>query len=228
MHTPLISVIIAVYNGELYLPEAIVSILAQTYQNIELIVIDDGSTDGSAQVAARYEVRSISQPNQGLGAALNHGVSLAQGEYLAFLDADDLWVPDKLTIQSAIFAQHPHIEMVFGQMQQFISPELDSETRQRIHCPPDPMPGYSAGTLLIGREDFERVGPFALHWRVGVFTDWYLKASEAGVQELMLPDVLLRRRLHTANIGVTRRGDRSDVLRILKQSLDRRRSGAPE
>lgn len=229
MNHPLVSVIIAVYNGEKYLAEAIDSVLAQTHPAMDLIVIDDGSTDGSAQIAAGYDqVRCISQPNRGLGAALNRGVAAARGEYLAFLDADDLWVPQKLARQLAVFEQQPGVEMVFGQMQQFISPELDDETRQRIHCPPHPMPGYSSGTLLIRRDAFARAGEFASHWKVGVFTDWYLKAKEAGLQEHMLGDVLLRRRLHTANIGVTRRSNRSDVLRILKDSLDRRRQGNSE
>src|SRR5436305_1029668 len=90
---PMISVIIPVYNGERYLGEAIESVLAQSYHWLEIILVDDGSTDGSATVAKQFSpaVQVVRQPNLGAGAARNRGIALAQGEFLAFLDADDLW-----------------------------------------------------------------------------------------------------------------------------------------
>src|ERR1700758_706720 len=98
----LISVIIPVYNAEKYLAEAIESVLAQTYRPIEVIVVDDGSTDSSADIAKRFaSVRYCFQSHSGLGATRNRGIDLSQGKFLAFLDADDLWVEDKLTHQMA-------------------------------------------------------------------------------------------------------------------------------
>lgn len=222
----LISVIVAVYNGEKYLRAAIGSILAQTYPAIDLIVVDDGSTDNSASIARSFgaDLRYVHQPHSGLGAAMNHGIDLAQGQFFAFLDADDLWPKDKLERQHRAFAADASLDMVFGHMKQFVSPELDEAAKKRIHCPPDPMPGYSAGTMLIRRESFHRVGRFATTWQAGIFVDWYLKATEAGLKGIMLPDILLNRRLHTANLGIVRRDARADVLRILKSSLDRRRN----
>jgi glycosyltransferase involved in cell wall biosynthesis len=228
MNEPLTSVVIAVYNGEKYLQAAIESVLAQTHPAPDVIVVDDGSTDNSAAIARSFghSLRCECQPHSGLGAAMNHGISLAQGQFLAFLDADDLWPEDKLARQHHAFAQDASLDMVFGHITQFLSPELDDAAKARIYCPPDPMPGYSTGTMLIKRESFHRVGPFATVWQVGVFVDWYLKATEAGLKSIMLPDVLLYRRLHTTNVGIVHRDSRADLLRILKASLDRRRKAA--
>ncbi len=227
MDEPLTSVIIAVYNGEKYLQAAIESVLAQTHPALDVIVVDDGSSDNSASIARSFNpnLRYEYQPhNSGLGAAMNHGIDLAKGQFFAFLDADDLWPEDKLERQHRTFAADASLDMVFGHMKQFLSPELDDAAKERIHCPPDPMPGYSAGTMLVKRESFHRVGRFATTWRVGVFVDWYLKATEVDLKSIMLPDILLYRRLHTANVGIVRRDSRADVLRILKSSLDRRRN----
>src|SRR5262245_16865951 len=124
-----ISVIIPVYNGERYLAEALVSVLAQTHPPTEIIVVDDGSTDTTAQIAQRYapRIHYHFRPRgavSGAAAARNHGAYLAQGDYLAFLDADDVWLPDKLRLQMAAFAHDPALDQVFGHVQQFISPEL--------------------------------------------------------------------------------------------------------
>ena len=155
-----ISAIIVVYNGERYLAEAIESILAQTHPPSELIVVDDGSTDGTATIARGFaEVRYQYRPNGGIGAARNLGLELARGDFIAFLDADDLWMPEKLAQQAAAFAADPQLGIVTGLIEQFHSPELDPAIAATIHCPRDPMPGHSFGAMLIRREVFSRVGP---------------------------------------------------------------------
>src|SRR5688572_23408840 len=105
MQGPLITCIIAVYNGERYLGEALDSILGQTYQPLRVVVADDGSTDKTAEVAAHYGARIIylHQSNQGYAASKNLGLNAAQGDFVAFLDADDLWHPEKLERQMARF-----------------------------------------------------------------------------------------------------------------------------
>src|SRR5215210_1959226 len=123
----LVSVIIPVHNSERYLAEAIESVLAQTYACHEIIVVDDGSVDRSAQVTKRFgaAVRHVFQPQAGAGAARNRGVELAEGGFFAFLDADDLWTEDKTQLQLATFAADPELDVVFGQTEQFHSPDLD-------------------------------------------------------------------------------------------------------
>ena len=226
VNNPLVSVIIPVYNGERYLAEAIESVLAQTYRPLEIIVVDDGSTDGSAEVAKRFgsPVRYCFQPNSGAGAARNQGADLARGSFLAFLDADDIWLADKLALQIAAFDADPKMDMVFGHVRQFHSPELlDERARKNTRYAAEIMQGYAPGTLLIKRDAFFRAGPFATNWRVGEFVDWYLKAIEQGLKSLLLPEIVMERRIHTDNMGIREHKHYTDYVRILKASLDRRR-----
>jgi glycosyltransferase involved in cell wall biosynthesis len=221
---PLVSAIVTVYNSERYLADAISSIVSQTYRPIEVIVIDDGSTDGSAAIAGSFpEARYYFQPNAGPGAARNRGVELSQGSFLAFLDADDVWTKEKLARQMAAFENNPSLDMVFGEVEQFHSPELNAETVAKLVLPDAVRSGLLIGALLMRRDSFGRVGPFASNWRVGEFVDWYAKAMEQGLQSRVLPEVLLRRRLHTTNLSLRERSARTDYARIMKASLDRRR-----
>lgn len=110
---PVVSVIIPTYNRRALVDEAVGSVLAQSYNNFELIVIDDGSDDGTADHLARYGsyLRLISRRRSGVAAARNYGVSVAKGRYLAFLDSDDLWMPNKLEIQVAFMGQHLGVQI---------------------------------------------------------------------------------------------------------------------
>jgi glycosyltransferase involved in cell wall biosynthesis len=222
---PLVSVIIPVYNCDHYLTEAIESVLAQTYRPIEIIVVDDGSIDSSASVAKRFtSVRYYFQSNSGAGAARNHGADLAQGSFFAFLDADDLWVEDKLTRQMTVFDSNPEVDVVFGHIKQFHSLELEETVKNKIHCPTELMPGYHPGTMLIKRDAFLCVGSFEINWQVREFISWYLCATDLGVRTVMLPELVMWRRLHKTNLGVRQRQAVTDYVRILKASLDRRRA----
>jgi len=223
---PLISVIIAVYNGEKYLEEAIWSVLSQTYPTLELLVVDDGSEDSTRQVVEKIPDERITylyQQHAGIGAACNNGITSSHGSYISFLDADDLWVPDKLTRQIEAFENDPTLDMVFGQVEQFLSADIDEETKKKYTYALEKMPGYSRGNLLISRAAFERIGFFQTKWTLGEFIDWYLRATEAGLKSRVLPDVLMKRRLHNTNIGIQKHNDQSNYVQILKASLDRRR-----
>ena len=230
----LVTVIVPVYNGERYVMEAINSIVSQSYRPIEVVVVDDGSTDTTADVTMPLSgeanpgvrIRYEKQTNSGAAAARNRGVELANGNILAFLDADDVWAPNKLSLQILALENNPDRDAVFGHMQQFISPELDETTKLTLRCPTDPMPGYTHCTMLIRREAFMRVGMFETDWHLGEFVAWYLKAIENTLHSTMLPDVVLRRRLHDRNQGVNKRDFQTDYVRILKASLDRRRHKA--
>jgi glycosyltransferase involved in cell wall biosynthesis len=228
--TGLVSVVIGVYNAERYIAEAIDSVLAQDHRPLELIVVDDGSTDGSGDVVRRYpEVVHIRQENGGNGAARNTGVAAASGEFLAFLDADDRFTPGKLTLQLRALEEDPGLDLVFGHVQEFVSPELDEETRSTIRPPaPEPMPWTAPNLMLIRRAAFDRVGPFETSIRVGVTVDWFLRAKEAGLRYRVLPETVLERRLHTENNGIREAASRSQYLAVLKASLDRRRAAAAE
>jgi glycosyltransferase involved in cell wall biosynthesis len=226
----LVSVIIPVYNCESYLEEAIKSVLSQTYRPVETVVIDDGSTDSSTEIAKSFvpHVQYYYQPNSGLGAARNLGVKKARGTYVAFLDADDIWLKDKLASQMAAIKSDPEIDMIFGHVRQFLSTEAEDRIRDEESLNTEIMSGYVAGTMLIKKEAFLRVGPFATDWRVGEFIDWYLKAKEHGLKNFLIPAVVMKRRVHDKNMGIRERKHQKDYVRILKTSLDRRRAADKE
>jgi len=225
---PLISVMIGAYNAAPYLGEAIESVFAQDYEPIELIVVDDGSTDGTADVARGFaQVHVIQQENGGNGAARNRAVENASGELYAFLDADDRFTPGKLTLQKAALDADPGLDIVFGHVREFLSPELDEETRAGLRPPaPEPMPWTAPNLMLVRRASFERVGPFTTAVRVGVTVDWFARAAEAGLRYSILPDVVLERRLHTQNNGLRESASRSQYLEVIRQAMERRRAAA--
>ncbi len=226
MNEPLVSVIIPVWNGEHFLAEAVESVLSQTHPSHEVIVVDDGSTDSSAEVAKSFGalVRYYFQTRSGAAAARNQGVELAGGDFFAFLDADDIWVKYKLACQNKSFEDNTELDMVFGNVRQFYSPASDTVFNEK----PEIIPGYVPGTMLIKRASFLQAGRFSTQWRVGEFIDWYLRAIEQGLKSFLLPEVVLMRRIHDANMGIRERTSRIDYVKIVKASLDRRRKGAAE
>jgi glycosyltransferase involved in cell wall biosynthesis len=228
--TPTVSVVIPAFNAEKYLGEAIDSVLRQTVPVTEVVVVDDGSTDRTADIVRAYSdpVRYCHQTNHGVGHACNRGASLARGEFLGFQAADDLWVAEKLERQLDAFRREPDLDMVFTEVQQFVSPELSDAQRAKVHCPEQPMRGYLAAAMLVRRVAFERVGPLATHVQVGDFIDWYDRARSLGLKEAMLPEVLLKRRIHTTNLSIRQRNNGAEFARVLKGVLDRKRRAARE
>ncbi|OGW41380.1 MAG: hypothetical protein A2Y97_09440 [Nitrospirae bacterium RBG_13_39_12] len=222
---PLVSVIMPVYNGERYVAEAIDSVLAQAYDQIEVIVVDDGSTDNSAGIVKNYApLRYCFQPHGGIGMALNHGIMEARGSFFAFLDADDLWTNDKLISQMTVFKNNPKLDIVFGHVVHFFSHEMDENVRRKLKCSDQSMPGYCKGTMIIKREAFLSIGHFSTSWKLGDFFDWYLRAMEKGLTSFMMPEVILKRRIHNSNTVIRERNYQIHYIRILKAALDRRRN----
>jgi glycosyltransferase involved in cell wall biosynthesis len=226
--TPLVSVIIPVYNYDRYLGEAIESVLGQTYQHLEVIVVDDGSTDRSAEVAKSFADRGVRyryQANAGIGPARNTGLESAGGEFIAFLDADDRWPLQKLERQLKALESDETLEMVFGYALQLQNgPEWEAAVREYKSSIAGMVPGMVPGTMLIKRDAFFRVGLFKGNLKVGEFIDWYARAVELKVRSLILPELFLWRRIHDSNQGVRERQSVSDYARVLKAKLDRARS----
>ncbi len=227
----LISCIVPVFDGDKYLAEALHSILAQTHRPLEIIVADDGSTDGTSAIVARYRdrVRHLFQANAGVAAACNLGLGAALGDFVAFLSADDLWHPEKLARQIARFQARPQLDLCVTHVQNFWIPELKEEAeRFRDHRMAQPLPGYVPQALLARRRLFDAVGYFNTALRHADSTDWFLRAAEYGAVMEILPDVLVYRRLHRSNLSrQMAAASREEYLQLLKTSLDsRRREGA--
>lgn len=221
-----VSVIVAVRDGERYLGEALLSLLAQSPRPQEVIVIDDGSTDASRRIAEEFgpPVRVLTQPPSGIGAARNAGVASARGDLIAFLDADDLWPAGAVASRLRAFDESPAPDVVWGMVRHFRSPDLDPERAARLQCPPGLLPAHLPGGAFIARGAFERVGPFTVTLRVGEFVDWIARARELGVPEATVPDEVLHRRVHASNHTLRSRTELGDLTRVLRGALRRRRS----
>ena len=222
-----VSVVIPAYNAARYLAEAIESVLAQSRPVTEVIVVDDGSTDDTARVAAGYgpAVRVLARPNGGIGAARNTGIGQCTGEWIAFLDADDRMPADRFERQFASFATTA-TDIVFGLVRQFISPDLPPEEQQRLAVDERLQPGFFAGAMLLRRETFDRVGSFSESARLGEFIDWYGRAIDLGLTMSVPPVVVLERRIHATNTGRDASEARIDYARVLRQRLARLRAGS--
>lgn len=221
-----ISAIITAYNSEDHLGDAIKSVLAQTLPPSELLVVDDGSTDSTAEIARSFDaVTYVHRENGGIGAARNTGVKAARGKYLAFLDSDDLWVGNKLEIQLKALKEQ-NKPGVFGRVKQFLCPKLSEQEAARIKFDASPQNGRSAGSMLVERQSFEQIGDFSETLKMGEFIDWVCRASDRNITFASMEEVVLLRRLHQNNYGRENVSERGNYARLLKAALDRRRASA--
>ena len=222
------SCVIPVYNGQRFLGEALDSALAQSHPPYEIIVIDDGSTDATPAVAARYGDRITyhRQKNAGPAAARNCGFRVANGELVAILDADDLWHPEKLARQAARFAARPELAISLTHMRNFWVPELAHEERQLREFLASPL---SIQSLVVRRELFASVGLFDTDARHKDVVSWLIRACRQGAIMEVLPDVLVYRRIHQLNLSRRRSGeDTGELLALAKLLVDRRRQVASD
>ncbi|HPA19753.1 MAG TPA: glycosyltransferase family A protein [Verrucomicrobiae bacterium] len=221
---PRISVVVPVFNRAGLLRKAIASALAQSLVPSEVVVVDDGSTDGSGDVARSFgpPVRVIVQRNGGLSLARNAGVAAATGEWIAFLDSDDLWPGDSLERRAAALASEPALDLALGQFDCFTEdpPEVTRLGQLR--------PAVLCSAMLCRRSSLVRVGPFDSGRRLGEFVDWFARARDAGLRHRILPDLVLWRRVHSGNMVRERRAEFAEYARLLKGVLDRRRGRSAE
>lgn len=224
---PLISCIVPTFNCKLYIAEALDSILAQTYRPIEIIVVDDGSTDGTPELLERYgdKIIYVKQDNLGPAAARNLGINMAQGEFIAFLDADDIWRKEKLDRQMAVFTENPELEICMTHIQNFWIPELKhEEERLRNHRFATELPGYVCQVLLAKYAVFDRIGLFDPSLRVSEDSDWFHRAREHGVVGKMIHEVMVYRRMHHNNLSYSLYGENQHhMLEMITRKLNRQR-----
>lgn len=235
--TPLVSVVIPAYNAERYLGEAVESVLTQTYAPIETIVVDDGSSDSTAEIAAGFpEIMVISQENAGPAIARNRGFAASTGELITFHDADDVMVPDKLEVQVECLLADDGIGVVMGEQEVVVEqgsvlPFWVKGSSAQEAVPTRP-PEHSDGplihpmTMLMRREIFERVGPFDAAICPAEDIDWALRSVELGVETARLPRVILRRRVHPQSLTQDTTAARASLFRAFKARIERQRAGA--
>lgn len=218
-----VSCVVPVFNGDRFLAETLDSIIAQSQPPFEIIVVDDGSIDDTPDVVARYRerVRYQRQENAGPGAARNAGLHLANGDLIGFLDADDLWHPDKLARQSSRFTARPELGISLTRAHNFWVPELAHEEEQLRGSLATAM---SIGSLVARRSVFDRIGPFDATARHKDVIGWLIRASHEGVAVEALPEVLVYRRVHQSNMSRHRGGeDANELLALAKILVDSRK-----
>lgn len=227
---PLVSVVIPVHDGAGFLPGAVANVLGQGYPSLEIIVVDDGSSDDieAAVRALPVDVRFFRQIQSGPAIARNRGIKDASGELIAFLDVDDLWPDGTLPLLAEALAREPGTMVVRGHAQLFRD---EPEGGMRYLGNPEESYPHYIGAALYRREAFQAVGLFDSGLMFGEDTDWARRAEEVGLPVTRLPLVTLLVRRHEANMTRGRSMLELNQLKVFHRMLGRRRAlereGAP-
>jgi glycosyltransferase involved in cell wall biosynthesis len=234
-----ISVIIPVYNGQSFLRSTLESVWAQVLQPSEIILIDDGSVDGSHELMCQLATESpvsckvLQQPNKGPASSRNAAVKESTGLIIAFLDQDDTWYPTYLKTQyERIIRFNPKsysicnfnyfVDSRYQQQHDGIPAWVRPEFMDR------PQPGYLPSCMMMYKEVFLKVGVFDESLRGGYDTDWIIRAIDLGINTDLNPEVLVGRRIHSDNQSFYVASLHKDIIRMVHKTLLRRRAGASE
>ncbi|WP_309386012.1 glycosyltransferase family 2 protein [Cerasicoccus frondis] len=223
MSQPTVTSGIVVYNGEDFLSEAIESVLAQTYVPQEIIVVDDGSTDATPDIACCYpQIRLIQQENQGEGAARNRVIQEASGDYIAFLDHDDCWVPEKLTKQVEALQADPERQFALCRVKIKIEPGTE-DTEWALTEKTEQIGAYFPSALLARKSAFNQIGGFRTDVAVGVDIDWFLRSFDHEAPHITLEEPLFIRRIHGSNAMKQHDYMRKSMFLFLRESIKRKK-----
>jgi glycosyltransferase involved in cell wall biosynthesis len=219
-----ITAIIAVYNGERYIEAAIKSILAQTVPITEIIIIDDGSNDATVQKIEAFQLPNIillKQQNSGQAKAINAALPLVKGDFITFLDADDIWKSNKTALQLAAFEKNPTAQLCFGGMEEFISPELPIVEQQKIRVNPVNLYAKVRPCMMIRRKTMQE---FVFFPEVPTmdFIAWYASIKHKVTSEVFVDAIVLERRLHLNNVSRLEQ-KKADIATTFKAILEQRR-----
>ena len=237
---PVISVVMSVYNGEQYAPEAVESILAQTYHNFEFVIIDDGSTDGTKALLEAYaqrdpRIRLVSRPNKGLTKTLNEGLTLARGEFVARMDADDVSLPNRFEKQVTFLRANPDCVCVGARVLRvdpYGSPLSESDhklTHEEIDRQlMEEGLGWAVThpVAMMRRDAVVKVGGYREQFRTSQDLDLWLRLAEVG-RLANLPEVLLKYRYHPQSVGFTKFEEQRRAKSIILQDAYARRGRTP-
>ena len=229
-----VSLIIPAYNASPTLEETLDSVAGQTRIPDEIIVVDDGSTDETADIASTHHLkpRLISTKNQGAASAFNLGIQESHGDVLCFLDADDLWEPDKTELQLQQLQTKSDLHAVLGQTVAFACPSVPKEVVAKLQYVAGVQPGYLIGTLMLRRSWVDRHGLLMdRSLRTGYFIHWFSQMREKGIREHMLNSLVHRRRIRpgtlSARNSMAENGLSKDFLEIARRALMAKRRKAP-
>ncbi|MCC7361701.1 MAG: glycosyltransferase [Anaerolineales bacterium] len=232
----LVSLIIAVLNAERFVVQALTSAAAQDYRPLEVLVIDGGSADGTAALVQAFAqrqggdliVRPLPQAGTGLAAAWNTGLAAATGEFVTFLDSDDVWLPGKLSAQVAYLRANPEAQYVLGQVRFFLEPGCSRPATMRPEIFTSDHLARMPGALLARRGLFAQIGEFDPGYGITTDMEWFARAAALGVPGGAVPDTVIRKRVHEANLAAVAGPERimQHLPRLLKEALELRRKRA--
>ena len=225
MNKPLVSVIVPTKDAARFLAAALDSIEAQTYKSLEIVLVDGGSTDSTLEIAARYgRLRAIEQSGAGLADAWNCGLEAAGGELIAFLDSDDYWQPDKLARQVGVVIEGPEVDCVISRMRFVLEPGFPVPPGFRPELLDSDHVANMPSALLARRSVFERIGVFETRWAIAPDIDWFARVKDAGLRVEVVPEVLVYKRVHDANLSTLGGATLNrELLEVLRESVVRRR-----
>jgi glycosyltransferase involved in cell wall biosynthesis len=224
-----IAVIIPVYNGEKFIAAAIDSVLAQTIAVNEIIVIDDGSSDNSAVIVKSYsQVQYLYQKNSGVSAARNHGIKVANSKFIAFLDQDDLFLPQKMAVSLQQFKLDPQLQVVRGGYQNIFAATLFQQEQARFKTL-SVSSNFLLGSALFKRNLLIKVGGFDQTLAAAEDIDLWLRLETMGARIKNIDEILLYYRQHehntTRSAGFVSLNTKS-TLRVLHKNFLLRRAQA--
>lgn len=218
-----VSAIVVVRNGERFLAAALRSAAAQTRPPAEIIVVDGGSTDRTADVArSAAGVRYLLQAGTGLAAARNQGIAAARHELVAFLDHDDLWEPAKLQSQVSCL-RDPAVDYSLTWMRFLLEPGTPLPPRFTTADLERPRAAGTPSALLARRALFDRIGGFDPELSIGCDADWFTRARDHGAVCATVDEVLVRKRLHGGNLSTDSARNRREMFAVARRSIARRR-----
>jgi glycosyltransferase involved in cell wall biosynthesis len=221
---PLVSIVVAVSEGERYISSALQSIFRQNYSPTEVIVVDGQSVDATAAIARSFKpVKYISQSGRGLANARNTGIAATRGEFIAFLDADDLWTPDKLGIQIDCLLRNRELQYVNAWVRLFAEPGCSLRSGYMQRLMEQAHIGRTPGTLVARRSLFDIVGVFSEDFSIACDVDWFARAIVSGIPTFVIPQVFLHKRIHDNNLSSNTSVNRKELMAVIRRSIMLRR-----
>jgi glycosyltransferase involved in cell wall biosynthesis len=224
---PLVSVVIATRNAERHLATALASVAEQTYDNVEVIVVDKASTDRSVEIARAHGARCTEQRGSGFAGAWNEGIEVARGDLIGMLDSDDLWAPGKLEAQVRLLEARPELDYAIGRVRFFLEPGVEQPPGFDPRLLGTDHVAHMPGALLARRAVFDEVGPFRTDYNIASDIDWFARLKDAGMRTEVAEGALTFKRVHDSNLSYFEAEDmNSEILRLLRASVARQRSAS--
>lgn len=223
--SPLVSVIIPVFNSERYLIESLRSVINQDYKHIEILIIDGNSTDNTKDVCKSFsEINFYSQEGKGISDALNYGIKKSNGEFISFISSDDLWMHNKLSTQIKFMIDKPEIEYSVTKAKFFLEPGEEKPSNFREEFLSNDTVQNILETLVVRKALFDKIGFFDTSFSYGMEVEWFTRAIDNKINFAVLEKVLTLKRVHSDSITAKNKNAFNDIIKALRKSIKRKKS----